>query len=387
MTGLYVHIPFCVAKCHYCDFCSFAGLAHLIPDYVMALGREAYLRSAAWQDISFDTIYLGGGTPTLLTAEQVGAILAACGKALDLSRVREATIEANPGTVSLEQLAALRRSGLDRISMGVQSLRNEELHLLGRIHSVEQAREAIRMARKAGFDQISLDLLFGLPRQTQAHWRETLEEALAQRVEHLSLYALTIEEGTHLAQAVARGALPHPDEGLVADMYTWAAQRLCDEGFVQYEISNWARADQPSRGGGSVIRNVCRHNLGYWRNARYLGLGVAAASFDGRTRLTNTHDVREYLTRSERGLGATLEQETLDEAGRMGETMMLGLRLVRGTSWRSFRRRFGVPMRSVYGDVIEQLCAQRLLEADARGIRLTERGRLLGNRVFAAFLP
>jgi len=387
MPGLYIHIPFCQSKCRYCDFCSFAGLAHLIPRYVAGLAREAHLRAGLWRDIPFDTIYVGGGTPTLLSAEQVEAVLTACGKALDLSRVREASIEANPGTVSLQQLAGLRQLGLDRISIGVQSLRNDELRLLGRIHSANQAREAVRMARKAGFGNVSLDLLFGLPRQTLDHWCETLQQALAERPEHLSLYALTLEKGTPLAQAVARGALARPDDGLAADMYTWAAECLCEAGYVQYEISNWALADQTAAGERSIVRTVCRHNLGYWHNARYLGLGVAAASYDGRTRSTNTREIEEYLTRFEQGLDATGEHETLDEAGRMGETMMLGLRLVRGVSWGSFERRFGVPMRSVYGRVIDRLCAQELLEADARGIRLTARGRLLGNRVFAAFLP
>jgi len=387
MPGLYIHIPFCQAKCRYCDFCSFAGLAHLIPSYVEALCSEARSRSPEWGSIPFDTIYIGGGTPTLLTGRLVKAIFDACHEALNLSRVRETSIEANPGTVSFAQLTELRRLGVDRISFGVQSLRDDELRLLGRIHSAEQALEAIGLAREAGFDQVNLDLLFGLPHQALSHWQETLEEALAQDPEHLSLYALTLEEGTPLAKDVAGGLLPSPDDALAADMYTWAAERLRKAGYVQYEISNWARGDVTRGGEWSVIGNMCRHNLGYWRNGRYLGLGVAAASYDGLTRSQNIRDLGGYIMRTAQGESAVGESETLDEAGRMGETMMLGLRLTRGVSWRSFKRRFGVSMLSVYGDVIRQLCADQLLEADARGIRLTERGRLLGNRVFADFLP
>lgn len=387
MQGLYIHVPFCAAKCNYCDFCSYADMAALIPRYVAALCVEVRLRAPRWRSTPVETIYVGGGTPTLLTADQIGTILSACRESLDLTAVHEATIEANPGTVSLPLLSRLCRLGLNRISLGVQSLRDEELRLLGRIHSADQALDAIRLARAAGFEQVSLDLLFGLPRQTLAEWQASLEAAIAPGPPHLSLYALTLEQGTPLARAVAEGRLPEPDDGLAADMYTWAERRLAEAGYAHYEISSWARRDTLPTGRGSYEGNVCRHNLRYWRNGRYLGLGAGAVSYDGRTRLQNVRDVLEYVQRVEQGLSAIVERETLDEAGRMGETMMLGLRLTRGVSWRAFARRFGRPMASVYGAAISELCADGLLVADERGIRLTRRGRLLGNRVFAAFLP
>jgi len=386
MPSLYVHIPFCAQKCAYCDFCSYAGLDELIPAYAKALVAEVRLRTPRWRAYPIDTLYIGGGTPTLLPIDLVAAVLDACRQHLDLGRLREATIEANPGTLSLSLLRGLRQAGLDRISIGVQSFRDGELALLGRIHTADQAMAAVQMAREAGFARISLDLLMGLPRQSLADWQESLERALTLGPEHLSLYGLTLEEGTPLRMAVDEGRLPRPDDGLAADMYLWAERRLARAGYAHYEISNWARRERQPGGRWSARSNRCQHNLRYWRNGRYLGLGAGAVSYDGRTRCQNTGDVRSYMRRVEQGDIPTVESEALDAAGRMGETMMLALRTSQGMRWGRFERRFGRPMAAVYGDVIASLCADGLLAADERGIRLTRRGRLLGNRVFAAFL-
>lgn len=387
MQSLYIHIPFCVKKCRYCDFCSYAGLDALVPAYIEALVAEVRLRAPRWRLQPFDTLYIGGGTPTLLTADHVNSVLDACRQQLDLAALREATIEANPGTLSMSLLQGLRRVGLNRISIGVQSFLDDELALLGRIHTADQAIAAVRMARAAGFEQVSLDLLMGLPGQALAAWEQSLEQALALAPEHLSLYALALEEGTPLNEAVGAGHLPAPDEDLAADMYVWAERRLARAGYTHYEISNWARRKALPGKGRSARSNLCLHNLRYWQNGRYLGLGAGAASYDGRTRSRNTGDVRGYIRQVERADIPTAESETLDAAGHMGETMMLALRTSRGMRWSDFQRRFGRPMLDVYGDVIGRLRADGLLAADERGIRLTRRGRLLGNRVFEAFLP
>jgi len=225
-AGLYLHIPFCQAKCNYCDFVSYAGLEHLHADYVHALIGEIALRANAWAGARFETVFIGGGTPTVLPPSKVALLLAACRRSLKISEDAEATIEANPGTVDYDDLIALRAAGINRISLGVQSLDDKELALLGRIHDAQEALNAYHLARRAGFDNINLDLIFGLPSQTVERWRETLKGALALRPEHLSLYALTVEESTPLALSIARGALPEPDDDLAADMYELAEEML-----------------------------------------------------------------------------------------------------------------------------------------------------------------
>lgn len=387
-AGVYVHIPFCRAKCVYCDFCSFAGAEALQAPYVAALLAELRAAAPRWRAVPFDTAFLGGGTPTILPADSLVAIVAACRRRLALPADAEITVEANPGTVDLAGLRALRAGGANRLSLGVQSLDGAELALLGRIHSAEEAAAAVELARRAGFRNISLDLMYGLPRQTLGVWRRTLEGALALGPEHLSLYALTVEEGTPLAAAIARGALPPPDDDAAADMYEVAERTLAAAGYAHYEISNWARRspDDPAESDGPP-RLACRHNLKYWHNARYLGLGLAAASYDGLARYRNIEDPREYIRRLAAGESPEADREEVDPPTRIGETMMLGLRLTAGVGREEFRARYGRGLEEVYGPVIARLVDDGLLESDARGIRLTSRGRLLGNRVFAEFLP
>jgi len=375
-AGLYVHIPFCRIKCAYCDFCSYAGLEALIPPYIDALIQEIDLRAADWQETRFDSLYLGGGTPSLLSPEQVDTLLSALRRAFDIDPKSEITLEANPGTIDQPQLVALRQAGINRLSLGFQSLQASDLALLGRIHSPQGAQSAFHDACQAGFKNISLDLMFGLPRQTLHAWRDTLEQVLTLAPEHLSLYALTVEEGTPLAQRIAEGHLPHPDDDLAADMYELAQGTLAQSGMQQYEISNWS-ADPGL---------LSRHNLHYWHNERYLGLGAAATSYDGLDRATHTPDPAAYIAEIGRGELSYADVERPSRDQRMDETMMLELRLTEGVSRRRSRERFGVEIDTVYGQEIEDLVEDRLLESDGIGIRLSPRGRLLGNQVFGRFL-
>ncbi len=383
--GIYIHIPFCRAKCAYCDFISYPGLDHLHADYVQAVQREISLRAPTWAEAHFDTLYIGGGTPTLLSAEQISALIGACRSTLGLVDEAEITIESNPGTVDLLGLKALRQVGVNRLSLGVQSLDDEELHLLGRIHSAGEAVAAFHLALEAGFGNINLDLIFGLPGQSVAHWQETLMQALALGPEHLSLYALTLEPGTPLAERVADGGLPAPSDDAAAEMYELAEEMLDDAGHEHYEISNWARREGVLDADG-LPALACKHNLKYWRNERYLGLGAGAHSYDGWRRYANVPSPADYIARVVAGIDPVAEAEETDRARSMGETMMLGLRLSVGVSWEGFGRRFGVGLREIYEQEIGELYAQGLLEVDDRGLRLTPRGRLLGNRAFAAFL-
>jgi putative oxygen-independent coproporphyrinogen III oxidase len=394
--ALYIHIPFCRARCAYCDFNSYAGLTHVHAPYIDAVAAEArWLAQRFVHPIT--TIYLGGGTPTVLPVSLLNQLLTTCRDAFAVREGAEISIEANPGTVSPTILRALRRLGVNRISLGAQSFEPHELAMLGRIHSAEDVGLAVRQAWQAGFDNLNLDLIFGLPTQDISGWRATVERALMLTPQHLSLYSLTVEEGTRLYDRIQRGDLPEPDPDLAADMAELAGEMLSTAGFQQYEISNW-----------SLPGFECAHNLVYWRNRPYLGLGAGAHSSSGDRRWWNVRSVDAYLerlsvpppieelvqqTRDVQGTRvwdapAVEGVEVLDRAVQMGETMMLGLRLTReGVTDASFRQRFGSSMTDVFGDAIREMVGLGLLIWEAERLCLTPRGRLLGNRVFARFLP
>ena len=384
--SLYVHIPFCRAKCGYCDFNSYAGQEHLIPSYARALAQEARLWSEAAGGRPVETVYFGGGTPSLVPLSEMRLIMGALGDCFALAAEAEVSLEANPGTVDEAYLRGLRGLGFNRLSLGVQSFDDGELGALGRIHSAEEAREAYEAARAAGFDNINLDLMLGLPGQVVGQWRRSLEEALVLRPEHLSLYALTVEEGTPLAREVAQGSVPAPDPDVQADMYVWAEDRLARAGYEHYEISNWALPDRH-----------CRHNLTYWENREYVGLGAGAHSYMDGVRSANAVHPAEYLrlvgeagASGERGharMGQVVSVERVDEALAMADTLILGLRLVEGVSLSGFRERFGVELSERYGDRLRELAQAGLVETADGYLRLTPRGRLLGNEVFQRFLP
>jgi oxygen-independent coproporphyrinogen-3 oxidase len=384
-AGLYAHIPFCVAKCRYCDFSSFADRQTLFSPYWAALLRqiEVAQREAPWPP--FDTLYVGGGTPTVLTPEQLCTVVATCARELGLPGNAEVTCEANPGTVSQIRLAALRDGGFNRLSLGVQSLDANDLAIMGRIHDASTALRAFEDAREAGFRNINLDLIYGVPHQSLAVWRRTLEQVLALRPEHLSLYARTLEPDTPLAHSVACGALPGPDDDLAADMYVLAQELLTAQGYAQYEISNWARTS-PKDNANQEPALASRHNLHYWHNDCYLGIGSAAHSFDGRRRYGRCADPAEFIRRVQAEADTVDFTEAVDRDLEMDETMMLGLRLMRGVTWEQFRARFGQDLGTVYQSAISRTHSAGLLEVDDSGIRLARNAYLLGNRVFAEFL-
>ncbi|MCS7179212.1 MAG: radical SAM family heme chaperone HemW [Anaerolineae bacterium] len=370
--ALYVHIPFCRSRCTYCAFNTYAGMDALIPAYVEALSVE--IRAAPGAPAR--TLYFGGGTPSLLSQDALASILQALQERFRFSPQMEITLEANPGTVDQMYLRAVRELGVNRLSLGVQSAHADELHLLGRQHTWEDAMKAVADARAAGLENVNLDLIYGLPGQTLARWKETLEAALSLDPDHLSLYALTVEEGTPLEEQVVRGALPPPDDDRTAEMYEWAETRLAQAGYIHYELSNWARSD----------RYFCQHNRIYWRNEPYLGLGAGASSWWGGRRWTNVRHPREYIRRLKTGQPIGEEMEVISRQLEMGETMLMGLRLMEGVSDARFRARFGVGLGEAFGAELTRLAAQGLLEWDGKTARLTPRGRLLGNWVFREFV-
>ena len=394
--GLYIHIPFCARKCPYCDFNTYAGLESLHDATVDALCAEMARWSLRLAGRTVSTVFVGGGTPTVLTATQLERLFAALRGNFAVDAGAEITCEANPGTVDQEKFGVLRALGVNRLSMGVQSFQPAELHFLGRIHSVEDVGHAFATARRAGFDNINLDFIFGLPGQTEADWLNTLDRALALAPEHLSLYSLIVEPNTPLFHWVETGSVAEPDEDQAALLYEAAMERLAAGGYNQYEVSNWARADDAC-GADETPTLASGHNLLYWRNEDYLGIGPGAHSHlrtegaDGtpvELRWGNRKPVPSYVRRI--GSGESIEEfsETIAPRLAMGETMMTGLRLLRtGVSDAHFAALHGVALREVFGPTIDRLAARGLVAWNSDALRLTPTGLMIGNQVFAEFLP
>jgi oxygen-independent coproporphyrinogen III oxidase len=380
-VSLYLHIPFCHTRCHYCDFNTYAGILPLREPYVRALitelelvGQLAQLTDGAPRRSR--TIFFGGGTPSLLTVKQITRLLAACRKAFAIDEDAEITLEANPGTLSFEQLKGLSAAGINRLSLGSQSFDAELLQTLGRIHTPDEIVQALSNARAAGFTSINLDLMFGLPGQTMQQWKTTLDRALDLHPEHFSLYSLIIEEGTLFYTWTNEGRIIPGDEDLCADMYEYADERLQTEGYENYEISNWALPGHQSR-----------HNLTYWQNLPYLGMGAGAHSFYGGRRFSNILDPQEYITLLKKQQRPEAESELIDRVQEMSETAFLGLRTAQGLNLPTFEERFAEPFTQFVGKRLRTVEEAGLLEQEHDWIRLSKRGRLLGNEVFLRLLP
>ena len=372
--ALYIHFPFCRRRCSYCSFVSYQGRESDIPEYVKALKKELVLR-AAGQRVS--SIYFGGGTPSLLSSEQIHELLSVIPSHFTVDEASEVTLEANPGTVDEPYLADIMKLGINRLSLGVQSLDDGELALLGRIHTASEAGDAVRLARNAGFTNLSLDLIYGLPNQTLASWHRTLDELIGLSPEHISLYPLTLETDAPMRLAIQRAEVPPIDPDLTADQYELAQDTLAAHGYHHYEISNWAK-------GGYE----CRHNLVYWHNLPYLGIGIAAHSYIHGHRLANTTDLDSYLNAFSSNLPPAWElDEEIGPELQLSETVILGLRLSEGVCLEGIRSRFGIDLLKHYSQQVDETAALGLLEYSGQRIRLTRRGRLLGNEVFWRFLP
>ncbi len=373
--GLYVHVPFCLRKCPYCSFYSLAGRRRLHGRYVRALSAqmrwfEDYFRPGTPDARS---IFFGGGTPTVLSATVLAGLLAACrGSFLSSGREVETSIEVNPATVAGEDLVRLRRAGFNRLSIGVQSFNDDELRRLGRLHTAAAARQTVRLARRAGFTNLSLDLMYGLPGQCLAGWRETLQQALDLEPEHLSTYELTVEEGTPFAGQALRGDLDLPGEEEVLAMMETTLTQLAAAGFRRYEISSYAR---PGR--------ECYHNINYWQNGSYIGLGAGAVSCLAGRRLSGVADVEDYCRRLESGRPVWSDVEQLDREARFRETVVMGLRMTAGVSVTRLRRRFDIDLPAYYGPTLAALLDQGLIVQDPDRLRLSARGLVLANRVMA----
>jgi oxygen-independent coproporphyrinogen-3 oxidase len=376
-AGIYIHVPFCRSRCSYCDFATGAYEEALAEKYVHALVREIETFERVVESVEVDTIYFGGGTPSLLTAAQVSSVLDAVRRRFHIEASAEVTLEMNPGTVTAEHLRLLRDAGVNRASFGAQTFDEGELKRLGRTHTADDTRRTFKLLREAGFDNVSFDLIAGLPRQTLKRWEENLEEALTLRPEHLSLYLLEVHEGTPLAEQIRAGRYSQPDPDIAAEMYRLMAERTRRAGYEQYEISNFRLAGRESR-----------HNMKYWTGAPYYGFGCSAHSFDGRrSRWSNERDARAYVASVEEKGSAVVTREELDERGASAEALFLGLRLLsRGVDLAEHRVLYHCDVRTEYAADLARFDEAGLIRIEGDILKLTPEGALLSNEVFSAFV-
>lgn len=367
--GLYVHIPFCVRKCAYCDFSSYAGRMADMPRYVDALCAEIRTRAKETGRRTADTVFFGGGTPSLLTGELLQKIVSTLKECYQLTDDCEFTMESNPGTLTKDFAHTMAVCGVNRLSMGMQCAQSHLLERLNRIHSMEDVKCAVQIAREAGIGQLNLDLMLGLPGQTLDDMRETLREALLLSPDHLSCYALIVEEGTPLCRDIEAGRLSLPGDDLDREMYEICRETLRAQGFQQYEISNFARAGKR-----------CRHNVNCWQYQPYLGFGCAAHSFFEGTRRANPASLDDYLA------GAQPQTEDISREDAMFEFVMLGLRLTEGIEEEAFFKRFGLPLRQKYGRQLEKALCDGRLRREAGRIYLSEHGMDVMNSVLVELL-
>lgn len=401
---IYIHIPFCVKKCDYCDFLSAPSDSGTMESYVKALVKEIEFSREKMKDYLIDTVFIGGGTPSILAGSFIERILEALRKNSKISENAEITIECNPGTIDESKLQSYKRAGINRISFGLQSANDKELKSIGRIHTYAQFLESYHMARECGFDNINIDLMSALPGQSEKSYEETLEKIIKLNPEHISAYSLIVEEGTEMYQRVksakAKGKTILPDEEEERKMYYRTKELLAKAGYERYEISNYAKKGYE-----------CRHNIGYWERRDYLGFGIGAASLYQEERYNNVSDIQEYMDRllnsdisnissnlssggresevkPEFGIVESVEenQQKLSVEEQMEEFMFLGLRMTRGVSVKTFEEAFGKKYEVVYGKTLDKLVEQELLEQEGDYIRLTERGNDISNYVMSEFM-
>ena len=387
-TALYIHIPFCRLKCSYCDFNTYAGMDALIPIYVDAICDEIRHYQGD-SEIYIETIFFGGGTPSLLSSELLTKIFTSINRTFKLQSDLEITLEANPGTLTKPYLDSLISLGFNRISIGAQSAITDELQLLDRLHTFNHVIESFKYATSAGFHQINLDLLYGLPNQTESSWQDTLSQVVDLRPQHLSLYALSLENGTPMLARASSGTIPTPDQDTVTNMYEHAETFLALHNYTQYEVCNWTKTSN---------YHECQHNLQYWLNLPYIGIGAGAHSWYKQHRYTNTKLPYHYIQRinsnpdkhplaTHPGTQATIQSTLIDDETEMNETMMLGLHLlVNGVSYRDFEKRFGTKLEHQYKRTLSHLEDKGLIQIGSTNVRLTSSGRLLANRVFSEFV-
>ena len=373
--GLYLHIPYCLHKCGYCDFNSHPENQVESVHYVEALLKELKFYSTTLKSYNVPTVFMGGGTPTILSPSQLKKILDTVRQGFNLTSDCEITIEANPATIKLETLQEIHAAGYNRISIGVQSFDEKELQLLERVHNEEEIHSTVHRARSANFENLSMDLMFALPDQSTEKWQSHLKQATAKNPDHLSTYNLTIEPATAFFKLHEKGKLCLPHEDIQLEMYKTTIQVLEDAGYSQYEISNFSKPGMESQ-----------HNINYWNNGEYLGVGAGASSYLNGERSKNINLPSIYIREIETKASAIHTREHLEPLQAMGETLMLGLRLLKGVSIDVFENRFQVSFQKVYGKVVESLLNQELITLNENRIALSRKGLFLADSVILKFM-
>lgn len=369
--SLYIHIPFCKQKCFYCDFPSYASIDHLREDYVEALCKEINEKGTNYK---IKSIFIGGGTPSYLDTKEIKKLLEAINK-LELSEDMEFTMECNPGALEEEKFKAMLNGGVNRISMGLQAVQNSLLKDIGRIHSFKQFEENFKLARKIGFKNINVDLMFGLPNQKVEEWIESLESIAKLEPEHISAYSLIVEEGTAFYKLWERNKLVLPSEEEEREMYSITKDILSKYGYKQYEISNFSKEGYE-----------CYHNKVYWKNEEYLGLGSASTSFINGKRIKNIENVKEYIEKINNNEDVIDEITVNTKEDSMEEFVFMGLRMIEGISLDEFNERFGIDIYSIYKEVIDKNIKSKLLTLENKKLRLTDKGIELSNLVMSDFI-
>lgn len=371
--ALYVHVPFCPSKCHYCDFFSIAQAHPPIDAYVDAVLEEAVHTTTECTPEAINTVFVGGGTPTVLSAGQLSKLFQGLARVFCLTRAAEWTVEANPGTLDIDKLFSMREAGVNRLSIGVQTFRDDLLRALGRVHDRADVVRALELVHEVGFPDVSIDLMYGLPHQTLTDVQESVREALALGVTHISVYGLKVEQGTAFYAWQQQGALHLPEEEEEASMFAWICDYVAAHGYKQYEVSNFARAGHRSK-----------HNTVYWRNESYYGIGAGAHGYVRGVRHENIKNVQSYIRAPHRARNSCTDVRIVEA---MEEMMMLRLRLLdEGVPFVAFQEQFGVSLVDVFGHVLERLVQKGWIDITAEQITLTNAGLWMGNEVFGAFL-
>lgn len=374
-AGLYIHIPFCSSKCNYCDFNSYAGKLHYTEEYFNSVEKEIEMYRDEMGNKLINTIFIGGGTPSCVDEKYISGILSVCRENFNIADECEITVESNPGTIDMEKLTTYRQAGISRISIGLQAYQDKLLKYLGRKHSPQDFISGIEMAKRAGFSNINADVIFGIPGQTMEDWKETVLLLVTSGISHISAYSLKIEEGTRFGDMAERGELTEVDDELDRDMYHYAIEYFRENGFSQYELSNFAKPGFE-----------CRHNLTYWKCIDYLGVGAGAHSLLNNIRFSNEYSIENYIKCITYGKKPISEQYTIDLQERMSEYMFLGFRLIKGINNSEFKNIFKQDMFDKYYAEFEELLKSKLIEADENNVRLTGLGLDLANQVFVKFV-
>lgn len=375
VRGVYIHIPFCHQICNYCDFNKFFFHNQPVDEYIESLGKEMALWANDLQKAEIETIFIGGGTPTSLSVDQLDRLLELITTYIPMEHVTEFSSEANPDELTLDKMQKMREFGVNRLSMGVQTFDQDLLKVLGRTHSNDHVYEVINHAKQTDFPSISIDLMYGLPNQTMDQWKASLQEAFRLKIPHISAYSLLVEPKTIFYNLLSKGKLSLPGEDLEAEMYGYLLEEMQSHGYIQYEISNFAYVGKESK-----------HNLLYWNNDEYIGLGAGAHGYVNGKRYSNHGPIKKYMQTIETGEQPLMMQKEVTNVEKMEEEMFLGLRKNEGVSLAKFEERYGLTLRDVYGKELDELLQRELLVLENNFIRLTSRGRFMGNEVFQYFL-